>query len=482
MSVIKFRVKKPTRPKILLNVGALMDIPTGILITGKKGETIINGGCGNIMAVVGQGNTFKSTILNYIMLSAANKVASTNDTGMLTYDTEINIALERLNDIANKFEYLDRNSVFGDEDKEDSYPQWTITDKAEYPADEWIGLLKDNIKEKEANKKDVAEFTAFKDLINKDTLKMKTPTFVMIDSLSEFESSKTMDMMENNRADDSSSNMLFMQQGLFKTKFLSEIPRMSNSSNTYFFLSAHVGEKKDMRTGPAAYGAAPKDLQHMKADEKLKGVSSKFSFLTSSLWQAVSVSILKNQSTKLPEYPLSKDESLETDLNIVNLKQLRCKSGSSGYILPIVVSQTDGVLPSLTEFHHIKSNGRYGLDGSMTSYNLDLYPDCKIGRTTVRKKINDDPKLRRALNITSELLQLHKFHPRLGEKGLLCTPKELYDDIKALGYDWDIILKTRGWYAIDNYSNKLPNFLSIVDLLKMRKGLYTPYWYKEEKK
>ncbi len=481
MAVTKFTVKKPTRPKVLLNVGALMDIPTGILVTGKKGETIINGGCGNIVAVVGQGNTFKSTILNYIMLSAANKVAASTDTGMLTYDTEVNLSLERLNDVANKFEYLNNDPIFGDESKDED-PQWVTTDKSEYAADEWVGLLKDNLKEKEKNTKDILDFTSFKDPVTKDVLKMKTPTFVMIDSLSEFESSRTMDMMENSRADDSSSNMLFMQQGLFKTKFLGELPKLSNGSNTYFLLSAHVGEKKDMRTGPAAYGAAPKDLQHMKADEKLKGVSSKFSFLTSSLWQATGVSILKNQGTKLPEYPLSKDETLETDLNVVTIKQLRCKTGTSGYLLPLIVSQTDGVLPSLTEFHHIKSNGRYGLEGSMVSYNLEIYPDVKLGRTTIRKKVNDDAKLRRALNITSELLQLHKFHPRLGDKGLLCTPKELYDDLIKLGYDWNILLETRGWYTMDNYAKHLPNFLSIVDLLKMRKELYKPYWMDKDGK
>lgn len=475
MAVTKFRVNKPSKPKILLNVGATMDIPTGILITGPKGETIINGGCGNVMAVVGQGNTFKSTILEYIMLSAADKVAASTDTSIMTYDSEINKSMERLNDVANKFEYLDNNPIFGD----GVDPQWQITDKSEYPADEWTTLLKQSLKEKENNKSDVAEFKTFRDPITKDVLKMKTPTFVQVDSLSEFESSKTIDLMENVKTDDASSNMLFMQQGLFKTKFLAELPRMSSGSNTYFFLTAHVGEKKDMRSGPAAYGAPTKDLQHMKADEKLKGVSSKFAFLTSSLWQAVGVSILKNPSTKLPEYPLDKDETLETDLQIVTLKQLRSKTGSSGYTLQIVVSQTDGVLPNLTEFHYIKNNGRYGIDGSMQSYSLDIYPECKLSRTTVRTKINNDPLLRRALNITSELLQLHKFHPRLKELGLLCTPKELYDDLKAMGYDWDKdILTTRGWYTLDNYKKDLPNFLSIVDLLKMRKGLYKPYWYK----
>lgn len=477
MSVTKFKIDRPTRSKVLLNVGTLMDIPTAILLTGARGETIINGGCGNIVAVVGPGNSFKSTIANHIMLAAANKVAASTDTSLMTYDSEVNISPERLNQVANRYEYLHNDPVFGDHEHED--PQWIITDKAEYAADEWFVILKDTLREKENNKADIAEFKTFRDPITKGVLKMKTPTFVSIDSLSEFESSKTMELMENSKADDSSSNMLFMQQGLFKTKVLAELPRMSSASNTYFVLTAHVGEKKDMRTGPAAYGAMPKDLQHMKADEKLKGVSSKFSFLTSSLWQATSVSLLKNPTTKLAEYPLDKDESLDTDLNIVNLKQLRSKTGTSGYILPIIVSQTYGVQPELTEFNYIKTNDRYGIDGNNTSYSLTLYPECKIGRTTVRTKINNDPKLRRALNITSELLQLHKFHHYLGEQGLLCTPAELYEDIKKLGYDWDNdILTTRGWYTLDNYNEKLPNYLSIVDLLKIRKGLYTPYWYK----
>ena len=37
------------------------------------------------------------------------------DTGMLTYDTEVNLSLERLNDVANKFEYLNNDPIFGDE-------------------------------------------------------------------------------------------------------------------------------------------------------------------------------------------------------------------------------------------------------------------------------------------------------------------------------------------------------------------------------
>ena len=59
---------------------------------------------------------------------------------------------------------------------------------------------------------------------------------------------------------------------------------------------------------------------------------------------------------------------------------------------------------------------------------------------------------------------------------LICTPKQLYDDIKAKGYDWDILLNTRGFWTFDNDSQPT-NFLSTMDLLRMRVGLYHPYWY-----
>lgn len=62
------------------------------------------------------------------------------------------------------------------------------------------------------------------------------------------------------------------------------------------------------------------------------------------------------------------------------------------------------------------------------------------------------------------------------ESGLMCTPAELYEDIKKLGYDWNILLDTRGYWTLNQYSHPVP-YLNTVDLLKMRKELYRPWWY-----
>jgi hypothetical protein len=201
----------------------------------------------------------------------------------------------------------------------------------------------------------------------------------------------------------------------------------------------------------------------------------------SNCWHAYNAAPLINQGTKAPEYPSDKDDSVsgDTDLNLVKLRQLRSKSGPSGYELEIIVSQSEGVLPELTEFHFIKDNDRFGITGTLQHYNLDLYPECKLQRTTVRGKIDSDPRLCRALNITAELLQMHMFWRHL-EEGILCTPKELYDDLVKLGYDMNTLLDTRGWWTMENEKHPVP-FLSTMDLLRMRKGLYTPYWMKADK-
>ena len=471
--MIKFNLDKKTKPKVFINIGCLLDVPTSSIVTGKKGETILNGGLGPITAVVGTGNNFKSTITHFMMLSAANRVCEATETSIITYDTEMNMSLDRLEDLASRFESLPKNPITGDN------PNWTIADKANIPGNEWAVAVNKYTDEKEADKGSKIDYEPFKDPYGDKALNMNIPSFVEIDSMSEFEAKSSMDMLSKD-LDSSDTNTFAMKQGLFKSKFISTIPTMSVSSNTYFLFTAQLGEKMDMRTGPAMYSQPFKNLQYLKNGEHIKGVSPKFFFLIHNAWYAHTAKLLVNDTTKLPEYPLG-DDKQRTDLNVVTLTQLRGKNGPSGYNIPIVVSQTEGVLPSLSEFHYIKENGRYGIEGNNIHYHLDLYPDVKLSRTTVRSKINTDPKLRRALNITAELYQLEVFHSNyLKNEELLCTPKELYEDIKKLGYNWDELLETRGYWVINQYKNKVP-FLSTLDLLRMRKGLYKPYFIKDTK-
>ena len=471
--MLKFGFETKTTPKMMINIGSLFDVPTSSIITGVKGETIYNGGLGNITAIVGAGNNYKSTILHYMTLSAADKIKASNDTALTTYDTEVNISLDRLNTLGSKFDNLPHDITTS----KDSI--WSVVDKSITSANKWAIKINEYAEEKAKSKATRCTYQAFTDPYTKKPFESNIPTFVEIDSLTEFEAESTTDMLSND-LDGSDTNMYAAKQNLFKTKFLSTLPRLSSSSNTFFLLTAHIGEKLNMATGPAIYNQPTRKLQYLKQGDTIKGVGSKFAFLLNNAWFAHTASVLKNQTTKTPEYPLNKSDVSETELNIVRLTQLRGKNGPSGFTLEIIVSQNEGVLPTLTEFHYIKENNRFGIAGNNVHYNIELYPTVTINRNTIRTKIDEDHLLRRAINITSEMLQTRVYHQHINKDELFCTPKELYDDLIKLGYNWDILLNTRGYWTIDQYDNKIP-FLSTIDLLKMRKGLYFPYFLNEDK-
>lgn len=452
--------------KFLLNVGCLMDYPTAAILKGVKGESIVNGGMSIFTAVVGKGNTFKSTIMHYMTLSAAAAAcASGTYTYINVYDTEVNLSPERYVKLSHRFDiFKDRDIV------EDGI--CSITDKTHHLGNEWFKILKTFLKEhKIKNRKQFMVTTPFLDKEGKQ-IQTLFPSFSEVDSISEFETADIIDIQDKNQLGDSAGNTIHMRSGLAKTRLMMEIPSVCNSAAHYMGMTAHVGKDIPIQTGPVAI--PDKKLQHMRAGEKIKGVADKFFFLPTALWQTTSSTALNNQNTKGPEYPRRRDlpDEGSSDLNLVKLKMLRNKFGGSGFTLDIIVSQSEGVLPSLTEFHYIKENDRWGLEGSLTNYHLDLLPDVSLSRTTVREKIDNDPKLRRAIKITADLLQLKQYFTDYQYK--IPTPKELYDKIKE-NYDWDTLFATRDFWTYNQYDCPVP-YLSTVDLVHMYHGVYHPYF------
>lgn len=460
--------------KVLINVGATLDIPTGFYLKGKYGEHVLLGGLGYLTGMTGIGNSFKSTIMHYMMLSAADRLMSTAETHMDTYDTEINIHEHRLLALTKRFLSFMNKNIFMEN-------IWTITDKTIYYGDQWFEKMKEYLKAKIAGASKLMYETPFLERDGKTRMKVLIPTFGEVDSFSSFETSDVAKIQDENELGASGGNTIHMRQGLAKLRFMMEMPTLGGTSSHFTLLTAHLGKDIAMASGP--YAPPPtKKLQHMRQGDKIKGVTDQFFFLTNNFWMTQSVSPLIKQDTKTPEYPSDSGDNMsgDMDLNLVTLKNLRGKAGPSGFNLEIVVSQTEGVLPSLTEFHFIKSSDRFGISGTLQHYNLDIYPDVKLSRTTIRGKIDNDLKLQRALNITSELCQMHQYYRSL--KDVLIAPKELYDGVKAQGYDWDFILEsTRGWWTVNNESHPL-HFLSTLDLCHMAKGTYHPYWLEDDKK
>lgn len=460
-----------SKPRLYINIGALLDIPTSSLVVGKKGETILNGGLGPVVGITGGGNTFKSVLSHYMMLSACDKFYRSGlEPAMLTYDTESNVVLQRLDSLASKFDFIPKDPISDGQ-------TWIYSNKKDYQGEDWYMDTVNDIQTKAKDNKSLIKIDCFKDPYNEGPYEIHIPTFYEIDSYTELTPS-SLDKKLQGDLDDTSTIDYGLKQGQFKSKVLMQLPSLSGLSNNYFILTAHTDKKKNLE-GPYA-PKGPESLPHMKNSIEFKSVGSKFQFLTTVAWTVEKAEKLENKNTKTDEFPKTPDSTTSGDLLLLRLTPVRNKSGFSGISIPLVLSQSEGVLPSLTEFYYIKEKN-FGIGGNDRTYFLDLLPDVSLSRTTVRQKLDTNPLLRRAVNITAELLQLKIFHPALTQQGLICTPNELYEDIKKLGYDWNVLLNTRGYWLPDQYGDPVP-FLSTVDLLKMRLSLYKPYFLEEKKK
>lgn len=469
--------KLAPKDRLRYNTGACMDIPTGDFVRGLYGEHILNAGTAIVTGVIGRGNNFKSTIAEYFL---ARILATIPEAHASVYDTESNKQLSRLQTI---YETTARELIPHDpkvtvneeiESVVDTL-RWTVTTSVEHLGDEYFDIQKKWLNDKVANAKKLERETPF---LNRDRIsrfKAAIPTTGTVDSFTRFETKDVVKMQDDNVIGDKGGNTIFMRQGISKKRFLTEIQNIANAAYHYLVLTAHTGQKIEMDP----YKPTPQALQHMR-NEVIKGVPNDFTFLTLNCWHAYGARLLINQTTRAPEYPKDSHENNlagSSDLNIVSIRQLRGKSGHSGFVIELVVSQTEGVLSALTEFHYIKERKRFGLTEGTRSYSCVLYPEEALSRTTVRDKLDKDYRLRRAVNICAELCQVNEFWKDHHDWWM--EPDVLYEKIKELGYDWDKLLMTRGWWTLENEKHELP-FLSSRDLCEMAHRRYVPYWMKEE--
>ena len=460
---------------INIPVGACLDLLHCEFNKGKMGETIINGGMPQYLGIIGSVNNYKSTLAHYIVCSAMGKIVKSQYPSFIeTLDTEMSIKPSRLLSLA-------RNV------SEDLVPHvengcWRVSNASSISTNDWVAKFEDYVDKKEKDKSLDIEIDPFNDNYSGKTVVNKIPTFLEIDTISKFTNEKALDKLSDNDLDSSDTNTVFMNIGMFKKKFLLPLPRNLSRANIYAVLTAHVAEKIDMVTGPAMYVRPSKQLQFLKGGDEIEGGTKEFKQTTSMMLQAHTAKLLSNKATKQAEYPADENDKSETDLNVVTLTVLRNKGGASGISIPLVVSQSQGVQPTLTEFHYLKEVGKYGMEGNDRIYNMVLYPECKLQRTTIRKKIDSDPLLRRAINITSEMFQMIMTRAEYRDiKYITITPEALYTKIKDMGYDWNKLLDTRGYWLIDQYDLEIDKpFLSTPDLINMFLEEYHPWWYPKD--
>lgn len=457
----RFKQSVPFRP--LFNIGSLFDIQTGKYFKGQRGESILNGGVAQVEGVTGIGNSYKSTIMHYRQLQVMNRYQEA--TGF-TYDTENSSTLARYIDLANMIDPTGELASTLEMD----VGRFSLTSAEVYDGTKWFHELREMCADREKNDKKVP--TPFIDKDGKPILWF-TPNIGEIDSLSMFRSAAVQKKVDKGDIGESDLNTMYMNANSAKSQLVDELPILTGRSGVCLLLSAHMGSVivMDQYNGPS------KKLAGIKPDRKMKKVPENFTFLTNNLFEITKTVPLLNKTTGASEFPVNPEDDLKgnTDLMVATIMPQRTKYGCTGIPFELLISQSKGVQPTLSEFWYCKNHDRYGIGGNQVHMELDLYPGVKFTRQSIRGLINRDPKFCRAMQITSDLRQMKNLWPEYAFENITFTPTELLAKIRELGYDWDEFLGTRTYWTFDQYTNPI-KFLSTEDIINIYKGTYKPYW------
>ena len=453
------------RSKFMQNIGGLNDVPTGTYKMGPDGQYVCRGGFGAMMGYVGGSNTYKTTISDWEKGVASGRVYSCMDTSMWDYDTEGTAQTERKIDLL--MEIPEWQGI--DIENEGIYK---LTDKSIMPTCVWFEKFKEVCANKRKNRTSKMFDTPYWNAKHTGYLKTMYPTFYSMDSITKSQTKQDLDIADKIKLDDNKARTLYMNAGFAKARMVSALSNLTVANNCFITITAHIGDM-----GPQIGGnpnlPPPKKINTMRSGEKMKGVTDDFIFLMTVCWQMFSSKLLNNSSSdRTPKYPKNPMDAKKqnSDLMIIDKGVLRSKVGASYLRVNQIVSQSKGVLPELSEYHYIKFTMKdFGIDnGSARLHTLALLPSVKFGRTTIRTLLKENAILARAVNITSEMCQifeLDKYH----DNDMVCSPEDLYRDLINKGYDWDKILKSRGWHTMSNDSHPIPT-LTTYSILCIRTG------------
>ena len=456
------------------NVGCLMDIVTGTFYKGRRGENILNGGFHPLTFFQGPPHSWKTTIADYFTLTTLDRISSAEAS---KYCSEGTSSYTRLIEFSQRMENL-KDILHGDENLTDEERRLVLTSYPIWYGEKYYDNIRDYCKQRIKSKEALLE-TPFLNSAG-DSIKILKPLLSIIDSLSQFKIKKIEDStLEENSVGDSENNTYFMKYGLAKKLLITQAPGISIRGGIYFIMTAHIGNVIEMG---GKFDPKPIALADAKKGTKRKGVPDEWDSLPNVLFEIMDVSPCNNKEAKTGVlYPLTEEDRDKdcTDLRILTLKIVRSKHGLTAGKIKIIVSQREGVLSHLSNFHFIKEDN-FGISGNNTTYHLDLLPNVNLSRTTVRGLIDNNYQLQRALELTSDLLQIKTTWAPLPH-GYMCDPLTLYIDLKNMGYDWSMLLNTRNWWCfVEDEPKNLPQ-LTTMDLLEMRLGIYFPYFLNDDK-
>lgn len=425
-----------------LNTGTSFDLATGMFEPGMD-STILNGGLSRITGIVGRPQKYKSA--EAISL-AVRALVRYKDSELFVHDSEFSIP--------NKQRIINLSDMPVDEDRIE------LWDNSLHDTSTLLQLIRNTAKTKVENKKDFTVESPFLQRKTGKPIPMFIPTIFIIDSISKLGLNKEDDLYDKHLLGDSKLNMVYMQDGNAKTQFMRQLPMLAAKAGIYIIITAHLGNKFELDP----FSKSPKDLQYMKGADSVKNAGSQFLFLCSTLLEARNASNLVDSNKKCM-YPES--FSNDAELNVVDTITCRCKNNASGSVVSPIVSQYQGILSGVSDFHYLKKNNMYGLSGNVRTQTCDLYPNESLTRQNVRKKIRENYELSRAIEILGQLCYIQNNWSAFGleESGLFVKPKEFVDKILANKDVTSEILNSRGYWTYDKDDPR--KYMSLMDITNL---------------
>ena len=434
-----------------LNTCTPLDMATAVFEKGKDNKYYLMFGIG------GRGGFYKSTVLDGLLLACLLNYPHSEGYKL---DTEMNaLAPKQRMKNACKYKYgsdFDVNSVVEDRLK--------VTNISATRSSEFEELIRNVCKYKEDHKKDYIVEIPFLDK-DGNPLKMWIPTYIVVDSVTLFRSDTEMDKSTSISAEDKNRNMDALRDGMYKKRLIEEWSRISYRYGIYFLMSAQV----DDSYVADEYNRPEKQNQFTKTNDRFKGVGPQFEFLTNTLLQNFAPTLVTSSTDrKAPEY--GNEGAGLVEINELSTRVLRCKSAPAGTMIPMLASQSYGILPGLTYYHYLKKNGDFGFNVSGTGrtnrYSM-LLPDLLLKRQNIISTLENNYELNRALEIMFQLKWMIDFWTTHQLPfGLPATAEEFVDRIIG-GNDILIsdILNTRGYWTYED-PYKRP-YMSIFDILNL---------------
>lgn len=437
----------------LFNTGTMYDVMTGSYSRGKDGKWYLSGGIpAAITGLHGGGNLFKSTMMDSFVVGALKIYPETD---MFVFDTEGSKNPERIAAFMADPLHEELHSSMKDVESH-------ITIKSgpdDVSIEPFWDFMKGICARKEANKKSQTVTIPILDVRTGKPIQTWIPTFVFLDSLTELESNEEAEMLDSKKGiEDKKNKTIWLLDGNKKTILTRAMRKMAARYGICFICSAHKGSNSSMDS----YAPASKQLQHMKQADRMKGVGSRFEFLTHVLSQVIGAKVLPDSSGNNSLYGPGPIE----DINEILLKIQRNKSNASGVTSSFIVSQEEGMLNIVSYLHYLRSNNYVGLDGgpSKPKHACVLNPDTKFSRNTIREQSSTDYALCRAIELTARYRYIQD-HWNLSKIpfDFTKTPEQLFDALTANKAEMKDILETTSYWTITKSDRE---YMSIMDVLE----------------